>query len=126
MVTPTDALAEAAELARYAPSILNSQPWRWRVRGDVLDLYLAVDRVPAVSDPDARLAVLSCGAALHHARTALAAEGLDVTVARMPDDADPDHLARVTVAGQLPVRPEAVRRVQTIAVRHTDRRPVTA
>jgi nitroreductase len=126
VVTTTDALAEAAALARYAPSIHNSQPWHWRVRDGVLDLYLATDRTLAVTDPQGRLAVLSCGAALHHARTALAAEGLVVEVTRMPEDTDPTYLARLTVTGRHPVTPEAMRSVQTIAIRHTDRRPVTA
>src|SRR5947209_6707457 len=126
VATTTDALTEAAELARYAPSIHNSQPWLWRVRDGVLDLHLATDRVLSVTDPDARLATLSCGAALHHARTALAAEGLAVEVTRLPDPDDRTHLARLTVTGHRPVEPEAVRLVQTVRVRHTDRRPVTA
>src|SRR5579859_5716765 len=123
MPTTTDALTEAAELARYAPSIHNSQPWRWRVAEGVLDLYLVDDRVLPVTDPDGRLAVLSCGTALHHARTALAAEGFIVEVTRILDDT---HLARLAVTGREPVTPEAVRLVQTVRVRHTDRRPVTA
>jgi nitroreductase len=122
MTTTTDALVEAAELARYAPSIHNSQPWRWRVSDGVLDLYLAGERRLPVTDPGARLAVLSCGAALHHARTALAAEGLAAEVVRLPG---PEHLARITVSGHVPVSPEAMRLVQTIEIRHTDRRPVT-
>ena len=125
MATTTDALAEAAELARYAPSIHNSQPWRWRVRDGVLDLYLASERLLAVTDPDGRLAVLSCGAALHHARTALAAEGLSTQVTRLPDPGEPAHLARLVVTGPVPVSADAVRLVQTVRVRHTDRRPVT-
>ena len=125
MATITDALAEAAALARYAPSIHNSQPWRWRVGAEVLDLYLVPERRLPVTDPDARLAVVSCGTALHHARTALAAEGLDVTVTRMPEAGDPDHLARLAITRRVPVPPEAMRRVQTIEIRHTDRRPVT-
>jgi len=120
----TGALANAAALAGYAPSIHNSQPWRWRVGEDVLDLYAVHRRQLAITDPDRRLAVLSCGAALHHARTALAAEGFQVTVERLPDPAQPDWLARITLAGRVPVSADAVRLVQTIRVRHTDRRPV--
>src|SRR5690349_10741072 len=121
----TGALANAAALAGYAPSIHNSQPWRWRVSGDVLDLYAAHSRQLAITDPDGRLAVLSCGTALHHARTALAAEGWRVDVERLPDPAAPDWLARITLAERVPVSADAVRLVQTIRVRHTDRRPVT-
>jgi nitroreductase len=123
----TRALAEAATAAGYAPSIHNTQPWRWRLTGDTADLYLERSRVLEVTDPDARLAILSCGALLHHARVGLAALGWRATVVRMPNPADPDHLAQLRVDGRGPVPVEAltVRRAQTIRLRHTDRRPVT-
>ena len=120
------AAAEAVvALAGRAPSVHNSQPWRWRVDGPVLDLYADRRRALGVTDPDGRLAVLSCGAALHHARVALAAEGRTVDVERLPAPADPDHLARLTVTGRAPVTPTAIRLAQAIGLRHTDRRPVT-
>ena len=122
--TVGDGLADAAAAAGYAPSIHNTQPWRWRVGSDTLDLHLHRSRVLAATDPDTRLATLSCGAALHHARTVLAAEGWRVTVARMPDAADQDHLAHLRVYAPAPADPQAVRHVRTIPLRHTNRRPV--
>jgi nitroreductase len=121
----TDALAEAVTVAGHAPSIHNTQPWRWRPAGDALDLYIEHSRVLEVSDPDMRLATISCGAALHHARTALAAGGWHATVARMPDAADQDQLAHVRVDGRAPADPDAVRLLRAIPLRHTDRQPVT-
>jgi hypothetical protein len=120
----SDGLADAAVAAGYAPSIHDTQPWRWRVGSDTLDLYLYRSRVLAVTDPDARLATLSCGAALHHARTVLAADGWRVTIARMPDAADQDHLVNLRVYAPAPADPRAVRHVRTIPLRHTNRRPV--
>ena len=128
---PTDALAighaltEAATTAGYAPSIHNTQPWRWRLTDQTLDLFTDRSRVLAVTDPDARLATLSCGVALHHARMSLAAQGWQVTTTRMPEPADPDHLARHHVDGRAPVDPAAALHLRTIPLRHTDRRPVT-
>jgi nitroreductase len=128
---PTDlqalphALVEAATAAGYAPSIHNTQPWRWRLIGRVLDLHLDRARVLQVTDPDTRLATLSCGAALHHARVALAAQGWRVTVVRLPDRADPDHLAQIHVEGRAPLDPPSVLDLRTIPLRHTDRRPIT-
>jgi len=118
------ALVEAASSAGHAPSIHNTQPWRWRVQNDTLELYAEFGRQLTNSDPGARLLVLSCGAALHHARVALAAEGWTATVDRLPDPARPELLARLTVTGRIPVTSEAIRLLQTIWVRHTDRRPV--
>lgn len=120
----TAALAEAATAAVRAPSAHNTQPWRWRVGGDALDLYADRSRQLAVADPEGRMLTISCGTALHHARVALAAAGWAATVGRLPDPADPDHLARITVADRTDVTPAAMRLLQTVSVRHTDRRPV--
>lgn len=119
------ALAEAAASAGYAPSIHNTQPWRWRVLPDRLELRADRSRQLAVADPEGRLLVVSCGGALHHARIALAAQGLSVAVDRLPDPGDPDLLAALTVTGREPVTPAVMRLVQAAQVRHTDRRPVT-
>ncbi|MDT5035132.1 MAG: hypothetical protein QOE03_317 [Micromonosporaceae bacterium] len=121
----THALTAAATAARHAPSIHNTQPWRWRMTNDTLDLYAERSRLLEVTDPATRLATLSLGAALHHARVSLAAQGWQAVVTRLPDPADPDHVARLGVAGRVPVQPESVRLAHTIPLRHTDRRPVT-
>jgi hypothetical protein len=128
---PTDALAithalvEAASTAGHAPSIHNTQPWRWRLSDHTLDLRLERSRVLDVTDPDARLATVSCGAALHHARISLAAQGWNATVTRMPEHDDPDHLARVHVEGRAAVDLSAMVHLRTVSLRHTDRRPIT-
>jgi nitroreductase len=128
---PTDALAvthalvEAATTAGYAPSIHNTQPWRWRLTGNILDLFTERGRVLDVTDPDARLATVSCGVALHHARMSLAAQGWHVTVTRMPEHADPDHLAHLRIDGRTPIDLPSVLHLRTVPLRHTDRRPVT-
>ncbi len=120
---PAAALAEAAAAAARAPSVHNTQPWRWRVSPDGLDLYAERSRQLTATDPDGRMLTISCGAALHHARIALAAEGWVASVDLLPTKGDPDHLARITLAGRTDVTPAAMRLVQTIAVRYTDRRP---
>jgi nitroreductase len=123
--TTTDELAEAAALAGYAPSIHNSQPWRWRVSDTGLDLYAEPRRQLAITDPDARLATLSCGAALHHARVALAAHGWLTQVVRLPDPAQPQHLAHLSLLGRTEVSEEAVEQVRAIPLRHSDRHALT-
>jgi hypothetical protein len=115
-------LRQAAVLAGRAPSIHNSQPWRWRAGATTLDLFLARDRLPDGIDPQSRFAVLSCGAALHHARVQIAAQGGEAVVDRLPDPADPEHLARIRIGGRIPVEPDAVRLALAAETRRSDRR----
>lgn len=122
----TQALDDATAAAGHAPSIHNTQPWHWRLHGNELDLSVDGRRTLDVSDPDGRLAVLSCGAALHHAFVSLAADGWHATVTRLPHSAQPGHLATVRVDGRIPIEPAVVRQLQTIKLRHTDRRPISA
>jgi nitroreductase len=117
-------LHQAAQDAGLAPSILNSQPWRWRVHDDVLDLYADLDRRLPDVDPHGRLMTLSCGAALHHARVALAAAGYEPTVDRLPDPGRPSLLARVHGCRPRPVTPECLAAYRSMRLRHTDRRLV--
>jgi nitroreductase len=118
------ALAQAAAVAVAAPSLLNAQPWRWRITGDIAELRADHSRQAVALDPDARLLTLSCGIALHHARIALAADGVEVDIAYLPDDDDPDLLASVTCRGfTVHAAPDAQRLRRAIALRRTDRRP---
>ncbi|MET7418741.1 nitroreductase family protein [Dactylosporangium sp. NPDC005555] len=117
------ALTDAVLAALGAPSILNTQPWRWRIDGDTAQLRADRTRQLPVIDPDGRLLTLSCGAALHHARVALAAEGIGCEVAYLPDADDPDLLATVRHAGPVEraAGPQRLRRA--MGIRRTDRRP---
>jgi len=126
MSLQTDAggLVMAALTAGFAPSVQNTQPWRWRVVGATLELWAVRDRQLPITDPLGRLLTVSCGAALHHARIALAADGWQVNVDRQPDPTQPDLLARISVAQPIELTPAAVLLLQTARMRHTDRRPV--
>jgi nitroreductase len=115
----------ALELALRAPSLHNSQPWRWRLDGATAYLYLDSTRRLPATDPHARELVISCGAALHHLQVALAAEGREARVRRLPDPADPACLASVTLTGRLP-GPADTALANAIPVRRTDRRRFTS
>ncbi|MFG3603090.1 Acg family FMN-binding oxidoreductase [Micromonospora chersina] len=121
--TPTVRVLEAAaRQALHAPSVFNTQPWRWRITTDTLELRADPDRQLAATDPDGRLLTLSCGAALHHARVFLAAAGWAVTVERRPDPTDPALLARLRATGPAHLDVAAARLVDAIPRRRTDRR----
>ncbi|WP_300007551.1 NAD(P)H nitroreductase [Pseudonocardia sp.] len=85
----------ALELATRAPSIHNSQPWRWLLGLRSIHLFADLRRWLPVTDADGRDLAVSCGAALHHLTVALAATGLRCTVRRLPNPAVGDHFAAV-------------------------------
>jgi len=120
---PAAALNTAVTIAGLAPSIHNTQPWHWRIGTTRVDLWAERRRRLAASDPDGRLLTISCGAALHHAQTALAALGYGGIVQPFPDPERPDHLARLSLAGPVPVTAAVMRLFHAIGVRSTDRRP---
>ncbi|MFO0852385.1 MAG: nitroreductase family protein [Gemmataceae bacterium] len=80
--------------AVLAPSSHNTQPWLFRVVGDTAELYADRNRALRVVDPDDRELVISCGAALHHLRTAVRYFGHDDETGIAPDG-HPDLLATV-------------------------------
>ncbi|MGH3739228.1 MAG: nitroreductase [Micromonosporaceae bacterium] len=117
------ALGTAALVALHAPSVHNTQPWHWRVTGDRLELYGDQRWRLDVADPSGRLLLLSCGAALHHARVALRGMGYLPAVRRFRDRDEPGLLATVTVDRQIAVTGPAAALLGAILARQTDRRP---
>lgn len=108
-------------LATRAPSIHNSQPWRWRVGDESLHLYADPDRHLPNTDPDSRDLLLSCGASLHHAVVALAALGWQAKITRLPDPLHPAHLAAIEVYRH-PATDLDIALAASIPRRRTDRR----
>ena len=108
-------------LATRAPSIDNTQPWRWRVGRTSLHLYADSGMQLPNTDPDGRDLMFSCGATLNHCIIALAATGWHAEVCRLPDPADPSHLAAIEVWPRTPDR-EDITLAAAIEPRRTDRR----
>ncbi len=120
-----DVLLWATEHALLAPSVHNTQPWKWRVGGDAIELYADADRHLVGTDTDGRDLVISCGAALHHLRVALAAAGVAVAVDRLPDPEDRTLLAIVHIVDG-PIDESAAGLAGAIGDRHSDRRTFAA
>jgi len=108
-------------LATRAPSIHNSQPWRWRVGDESLHLYADPERHLPNTDPDSRDLLLSCGASLHHAVVALAALGWQAKITRLPDPLQPANLAAIEVYRH-PATALDIALAAAIPRRRTDRR----
>ena len=104
-VVPVTAMHRIVEAATRAPSVHNTQPWRWRASPDVLELFVDRTRRLPATDPDGRNMIISCGAALHHAQVVATALGWAPSVTRHPDPGSPDLLARLELAPSPPCRP---------------------
>ncbi|HZM83424.1 MAG TPA: nitroreductase family protein [Candidatus Limnocylindrales bacterium] len=120
--SPND-LWEAAQLALSAPSIFNTQPWRWVVHPTRLELRADRTRQLQVVDPDGRLLAVSCGVALHHALISLS--GTTTALTLLPDDTDADLLATLALTGEAQPTPAPSPLREAIRHRHTDRRAFT-
>ena len=127
IVIPDEAtLRRALESVVRAPSVYNSQPWRWRISPtDGVDLFADPDRHLMAIDLDGRDVLLSCGAALHHLVVALAGLGWSARIDRFPDPENTHHLARVRPStATAPLDTAAL--AQAIPRRRTDRRRLSA
>ncbi|GAA2319302.1 nitroreductase [Nonomuraea roseoviolacea subsp. roseoviolacea] len=108
-----------------APSVHNSQPWRFRRVDDAtLDLYADLDRLLAVTDPLGRGLGVSCGAALFNLRLAIRMTGHEPRVLPLPDPRDrPDLLATVHATPVGPPSPDERLLHDMIPHRRTNRFP---
>lgn len=109
----------ALRYAILAPSSHNSQPWLFHVDGNTIELYADRSRALPVVDPNHRELVISCGAALHHLRTAFAAVGQPIEVTRRCHD---DRLACIRlIDGRIAPDARARRRLDAALDRRTVR-----
>ncbi|MFI1459969.1 Acg family FMN-binding oxidoreductase [Nocardia carnea] len=113
----------ALSLARRAPSVHNTQPWRLVFDGHRLQLYGDTYRRLSSADPQGRQLIISCGALLDHIRTAFGAAGWSTRVTRLPDTAA-DHLAEIDFDPAQDVSDTVRARAAAIDRRYTDRLPM--
>ncbi|GIJ54741.1 Acg family FMN-binding oxidoreductase [Virgisporangium aurantiacum] len=118
-LTPERFAALVADAVR-APSMHNTQPWRFRLSGDAIDVLLDRERLLPVADPAGRAARVACGSALFNLRLALAVDGHRAEVRLVPG---PDVVARLTPADPHPATPAERRLHAAIPRRHSNRHP---
>ncbi len=117
-------LAQVIAAASAAPSLHNSQPWRFSLAGDELWISAEADRALWVADPVARALYISCGAALFNARVAIRALGRDPAVRLLPHpDYSFDVLAVIKAVGGAPATADELALRNAIWRRHTNRGP---
>jgi hypothetical protein len=118
-LTPDRFAGLVADAVR-APSMHNTQPWRFRLAGPTIDVLLDPRRRLPVGDPTGRAARTACGSALFNLRLALAVAGTPANVEVCPS---PDVVAQLTPAPPRPATPVERRLHTAIPHRHSNRYP---
>ncbi|MFC4070036.1 Acg family FMN-binding oxidoreductase [Actinoplanes subglobosus] len=116
-------LEDGVRAATLAPSLHNSQPWRFRIGDGVVDVFADPGRRLDVLDPGGRELMISVGAALFNLRLRLRASGRLPAPAYFPDAQQPDLIARVSVGEPVEAPEDVLRLAAAIEHRHTNRQP---
>ena len=92
-------IREILEEARRAPSVLNSQPWNFRVCGNTIELYL--NKIPELEpvDPLGRLQLASCGTFISHLSHAIREKGWVQKINYFPRFEEENLIAYVELTG---------------------------
>ena len=94
--TPEEIARFVVGAAVWAPSVHNTQPWRFQVRPQEISLHADPGRRLSAGDPDGREMLISCGAALFTVRLALRYLGYVPETAILPDPDRPMLVARIS------------------------------
>jgi hypothetical protein len=123
-VLDSEVVKNAVLLACRAPSVHNSQPWRWVFADAVLQLFADPHRWVFSADRSGREALISCGAVLDHLRIAMVAGGWQAHIDRFPNPDNRDHLASIEFSPHELVTNAQRQRAEAILQRRTDRLPL--
>ena len=112
------AMVEAAALA---PSIHNSQPWRFAVEGERLEILMDESRGTPAIDPIGRGLHMACGAAAFNALAAARAAGRACTIALGEQRGRPELVAVLTLGGSISPNGDDLALALAVPARHTAR-----
>jgi len=119
------AVATVFGIAARAPSVHNTQPWKFRIAADVLELHADPDRLLTHVDPAGRELMISCGAALFGLRLGMRQLGRVPAVQLWPDSAQPCLLARAWPTEFAAPNKIEAELLAAVPHRHTHRGPFT-
>jgi nitroreductase len=121
-----DDLRRAADAGVRAPSLHNSQPWRFRLRAGSIEVLVDPGRALPATDPRGWAAHVACGAAAYNARLALAVAGTPARTLVRPDHREPLLAARLSPGPTRPATPTEARLFAAVPRRHSNRQPFWA
>jgi hypothetical protein len=101
----------------------NSQPWRFRVADNAIDVFADAGRNIGAIDPFLREMTVGIGCALENLLIAAANEGYAAEISLLPEPGNPAHAAHIALAAGTKI---ASPLYDAIALRHTNRGPYEA
>jgi nitroreductase len=110
------------EVASRAPSVHNTQPWRFKISEHALELHCDASR-QLLEDQAGREMLISCGAALYGLRLGIRSLGYRPEVELFPGPVSQLPLARVRLGDAVPVTSDERKLLQAVPHRHTHRGP---
>jgi hypothetical protein len=116
-------VARLVAMAGRAPSVHNTQPWRFRTAGNVIELHADTSRQLRVADPAGRELLISCGAAVYGLRLGMRSLSYLPEVALLPEPDQPDLVARVWPVDAAPATRHESDLLAALPHRHTHRGP---
>jgi hypothetical protein len=114
---------ELLRAAVAAPSMHNTQPWKFRFTGCVVEVYRDPDRELPAEDPDRRMLYLSLGAAVFNLRVGAAHLAYGTDVRSVLDRSRPNLVAEVELCAGGVETEELYRLAPFLQARRTNRQP---
>ena len=123
---PGDQVGYLVATAARAPSLHNTQPWRFRIAPGAVEVHADRRRGLPAEDPAGRELLISCGAAIFGLRLAIRQLGRLPVVTLLPDPGQPDLLAELTLGREVPATADESELLAAVPHRHTHRGPFAA
>jgi nitroreductase len=122
---PPHVVEELVAAATLAPSMHNTQPWRFRFEpaSQTIEVYADPARMLRFGDPEGRAVHIACGAALLNLRLAATVAGRQPVVRLIPTVTQRLLLATVRLAGPCQAQPDEIELHAAIPTRRTNRSP---
>ncbi|WP_405064916.1 hypothetical protein OG558_23505 [Kribbella sp. NBC_01510] len=120
---PAGVRDELLRAAVAAPSVHNTQPWKFRFRDRVVEVHRDPARELPAEDPDRRMLYLSLGAAAFNLRVAAARHGHGTDIRYVLDRARPGLVAEVELLTPGPEAEQLRLLAPYLALRRTNRQP---
>jgi nitroreductase len=114
---------ELLQAAVAAPSIHNTQPWKFRFDETVIEVHRDRERELPAEDPDGRMLHLSLGAAVFNLRVGAAHLGYGTDVRNLVDRSRPDLVAEIQLVPGGPETEELNSLAPYLTQRRTNRQP---